>query len=47
MLAEDGELDLEVTQSAERMEELEDSIWSVVRHENERWIPRGRCAEQW
>ena len=36
ILAEDGQLDTEVTQSAERVEELEESIWSVVRQENER-----------
>ena len=34
-LAEDGELDAEVT-SAERVEELEESVWRVVRQENER-----------
>ena len=36
ILAEDGQLYTEVTQSAERVEELEESIWSVVRQENER-----------
>ena len=34
-LADDGELDAEVTLSAERVEELEESIWSVMRQENE------------
>ena len=29
-------LDTEVTQSAKRVEELEESVWSVVRQENER-----------
>ena len=29
-LAEDEELDAEVTQSAERVEGLEESVWSVV-----------------
>ena len=35
ILAEDGQLDTEVTQSVERVEELEESVWSVVRQENE------------
>ena len=35
ILAEDGQLDTEVTQSAKRVEELEESVWSVVRQENE------------
>ena len=35
-LAEDGELDAEVThRGAERVEEREESVWSVVRQENE------------
>ena len=34
--AEDEELDAEVTHSAERVEELEESVWSIVRQENER-----------
>ena len=34
-MAEDGELDAEVTQGAERVEKLEESVWSVVRQENE------------
>ncbi len=36
ILAEDGQLDTEVTQSAEWVEELEESVWSVVRQETER-----------
>ena len=36
ILAEDGQLDTEVIQSAERVEELEESVWSVVRQKNER-----------
>ena len=36
-MAEDGELDAEFPPpSAERVEELEDSVWSVVRQDNER-----------
>ena len=49
-LAEDGELDANVThmQSAERVRELEESVWSVVREENER-EEQGECVhvEQW
>ena len=36
-LAEDGELDVEVTYRVQNgVEELEESVWSVVRQENER-----------
>ena len=37
-LAEDGELDAEVTHRVQSgwVEELEESVWSVVRQENER-----------
>ena len=36
-LAEDEELDAEVTHRVQSgVEELEESVWSVVRHENER-----------
>ena len=39
-------LDTEVTQSAKRVEELEESVWSVVRQENER-EDQGEVTEQW
>ena len=46
---EDEEQDAELShpQSAEMVEELEESIWSVVRQKNERTytcIPRERCT---
>ena len=37
-MAEDGELDAEVNHKgqSDSMEELEESVWSIVRQENER-----------
>ena len=47
-LAEDRELDAEVTHRVPKeVEELEESVWSVVRQENEREDQVGRCTEQW
>ena len=45
-LAEDGELDAELCHppSAERVEELEEGVWSVVRQENEREY-QGECVQ--
>ena len=34
-------------QSAKRMEELEESVWSVVRQRNEREGQGGRCSVWW